>query len=348
MSILIKSISPISNYKFDGTYVLAFINNNRIQYTKLDNINNIDEDTIGYIVNRYVKLDTIALVNFYKYNAQSRKLTLMFSSIKNLDISKNTDIVLNGINIELNVKRFNMLDLLKEPFILNLKNDNNKIIIDLSTTCVENKNMNVFNYSVTELLNPFYHKPLNLYADLVQNYVHKKLSKLEYKEANQLVSPINGIIRISDNKLVGINKGTSINMPYDGFLKKIIRDKEKTVFVFTNPYHVSVTKCGKWKWNYNMDNTLNIDREVPYYLKNNNEKELGFKIMLEGDLIIKNGNLKKIFNTLTQGSYKIKPILFKQGALLCESRSSINICINKPIESIESSFYSANDIITKI
>ena len=223
MATLVKSISVVSNYKFyndDEEYFLTFYtksnNGTLLNYTNVHNVDNIASGILGNKINKYLDIEPMTLINFYKYTKSQRKLTLLFTTFITDDVKSNK-IVLNGIQKHVMLaKALTINDFSLEMFMTDLVTmDINKLVINIScsneedneeTEYIMNKrNKKLFDHIVinsNNLSSPVLHNKMNILFEEVVKYKHKLTVKKidDTLHQNCFTSPITGSLQFFDNK----------------------------------------------------------------------------------------------------------------------------------------------------
>ena len=376
MLTLIESISLLSNYKFYNTekYILVFISGTDkgtlIDYIYINNIDNVSDDILGNIINRNINIKPCSLINFFRYSSITNKLTLLFTTF--IKENKCSDkIVLSGIqkHIILN-SPLKIQDFVMEMFITNLLPTNsNKMIINTNND--DSKLLfNQFLIKPNYLKHPVFNRVINIFYDEVLSYTYKSSNSIGLDDnlhINTFVSPITGSLQFFNNNdktwlnngskriniptlvklniedfvkgssFIGTSKINHMYIPFDGFLNRIIKYDNMTVFRVSNEYFISDLDDSKFKWNYSQDNALKINRENPLITTKQENYVLEYHIVVFGKIEFGNNILKSIYSTLKANeTYKIRPIFLQKGKHLCKilSGKTVYVCLNRKIKDL--------------
>ena len=314
MATLVKSISVVSNYKFyndDEEYFLTFYtksnNGTLLNYTNVHNVDNITSGILGNKINKYLDIEPMTLINFYKYTKSQRKLTLLFTTFITDDIKSNK-IVLNGIQKHVILaKAITINDFSLEMFMTDLVTmDTNKLVINIScsneedeeTEYVMNKhNKKSFDHiiiSSNNLSSPVLHNKMNILFEEVVKYKHKlNVKKMDNTlHQNCFMSPITGSLQFFNNKhKTWLNNGSKrINIPT--LIKMNIENFEqgnsfigvnKTNHVYV-PFDGSINRIIKY-------NNLTIFRVInDYYISDRDKSKFQWNYAQDNSLFINREN----------------------------------------------------------
>ena len=381
MPILIKSISAISNYKFyndDEEYFLTFLskssNGTLLQYTHVSDVDNIKSGILGNTINKSFSMESIVLINFFKYSKSQRKLTLLFTSFANEPLKSNK-IVLYGIQKHLILSQ----PIKNDDFVLEMfttdfvTKDVNKMVINISCVGNNDQSCNKIIINPNKLSSPIYHNKMGIVFEEMSKYKHKLYAKDSDKDIhlNTFLSPVTGILQFFNNSdktwlnngskrinipnlikmnidnfekgssFIGINKTNHVYIPFDGFINRIIKYNNTTVFRISNEYYISDNSKSKFQWNYSQDNALSLNRENPAIIAKQEDYELEYHIVVFGKIEFGNNILKSIYSTLKANeSYNIRPVFLQRGKYLLKvtDGNNIYVCVNRKIDNIGCDF----------